>query len=595
MLLVLGMMGGSAQFIGRCDQGLCPSAHAADGAASPPGTCHVAYIPPRRAQRRAFVRIFLPHIGFPYKALLRGDSDAIDNLARLVGCDADALRMVSIRNLGRNALRLRDEVATTHTLHRSRIRICPDCVRQEAGSAADVWRVPRRVTWQFVSIPSCPNHRRALMSLPAEAFTLHGYDFTAQLHRHWQLIERREPASQDHSAFEGYLWRRVSGERGKAWIDRLELNVASRACEVFGLLREQGPDSRLGGHSETDWARFGQSGFEVLRQGADALVEEMARMLSRPGIDRRFFSRVYGPFTTWLNSRGLGDEFEPLRDIVRRRIFASFAVRRGILVLGRPSPGAGRRADVDGVVLDDMPEDLLHLMRQRGLAHHAGNGEWRPKGFVTLAMVDALHRELSELVDREVAAELIGLPRTGLLAHIETGALVPKLTMPSGDYLFDRGMLRSWTRLFAGDEAGFGPHRGGESAAVLTVADTAQRLKITRKTAFYLMGNGFLGAVQAAGMVRAGTAAVHPLSVTAFEDVFLSIGQLSALAGTPQGALAIRLRNAGVAMVAMPPSLSRIYWRRDIDAFRLPLADLNDVGTTSVPEDGGQPSLPENR
>ncbi|MFV0383634.1 TniQ family protein, partial [Paracoccus sp. (in: a-proteobacteria)] len=279
---------------------------------------------------------FCRDIGFPYKALLRGDHDAIEYLARLAGCDADALARVSIRNLGRNALRLRNEVATTHTLHRSRIRICPDCIRQDAGLPAEVWRAPRRVTWQLVSIRSCPVHSCALIPLPAETFTLHGYDFASQIYKYWQLIERAEPVPQDHTEFEGYLWRRVAGERGEAWIDWLELNVASRACEVFGLLRERGADSRLSGHSETEWAQFGQSGFEVFRQGADALAEEMERMLSRGGVDHRFFSRVYGPFTTWLNGRGLGDEFEPLRDIVRRRILASFAVRRGFWCWGNP-------------------------------------------------------------------------------------------------------------------------------------------------------------------------------------------------------------------------------------------------------------------
>lgn len=362
---------------------------------------------------------FCRDIGFPYKALLRGDGDAIEHLARLAGCDVNALGQVSVRNLGRNALRLRDEVATTHTLHRSRIRICPDCIRRDAGSAAEAWRAPRRVTWQFVSIRSCPGHNCALIPLPAETFTLHGYDFASQIQKYWQLIERAEPAPQDHTEFEGYLWRRVAGERGEMWIDRLDLNVASRACEVFGLLREHGPDSKLSGHSETEWARFGQSGFEVLRQGADALAEEMARMLSRPEVERRFFSRVYGPFTTWLNSRGLGNEFEPLRDLVRRRIFASFAVRRGILVLGKPSPGGGRREDADGMALDDMPANLPHLMRQRGLAHHAGDSKWRPKGFVTSAMVDALQRELSELVEMEAAVTLLGLSQGELLAQIE--------------------------------------------------------------------------------------------------------------------------------------------------------------------------------
>lgn len=433
------------------------------------------------------------------------------------------------------------------------------------------------------------------MPLPAETCTLHGYDFASQLQKRWQLIERAEPVPQDHTEFEAYLWRRVAGERGEAWLDRLVLNVASRACETFGLLREQGPDSRLSGHSETEWARFGQSGFEVLRQGADALAEEMTRMLSRRGIDRRFFSRVYGPFTTWLNGRGLGDGFEPLRDIVRRRIFASFAVRRGILVLGKPSPGWNRREDADGVALDDMPADLLHLIRQRGLAHQAKDEKWRPKGFVTPAMVVALERELRELVDMDATAKLLGLSRAGVRAQIEAGALAPRLIKPSGAYLFDCEMLRSWGRLATSRVTGLTRHFGDKDSTALAVAAVAQRLKITPKTVFYLIENGFLGAVPISGAGRAGTAAAYLSSVAAFEDIFVSIGQLSAMARTPLGALAIRLRNAGVAMVAMPPGLSRIYWRFDLRASGLRLRDANPIGVKIAPGYAERPSLPESR
>lgn len=88
------------------------------------------------------------------------------------------------------------------------------------------------------------------MALPAEPITLHGYDFTAQLRKNWQLIEQAEPVPQKHTALESYLCGRVSGERGEAWIDQLELNVASRACEVFGLLLAQGPDGKPRGHGE---------------------------------------------------------------------------------------------------------------------------------------------------------------------------------------------------------------------------------------------------------------------------------------------------------------------------------------------------------
>lgn len=53
----------------------------------------------------ASVTDFCRDIGFPYKALVRGDRNAIVQLARLAGCDVDALCRFSVRNLGRECHR----------------------------------------------------------------------------------------------------------------------------------------------------------------------------------------------------------------------------------------------------------------------------------------------------------------------------------------------------------------------------------------------------------------------------------------------------------------------------------------------------------
>lgn len=214
---------------------------------------------------------------------------------------------------------------------------------------------------------------------------------------------------------------------------------------------------------------------------------------------------------------------------------------------------------------------------------------------MTPAMVEALRRELSELVNMEIAARLLGLSQPAVLTQIAAGALAPRLTVSSGDYLFDCGMLRSWRQLVAVSETGLLQGFGDRNNSALTLAEVAKRLKITLKTVFYIVQNGFLGTDPTSSAGRAGTAAPHILSVAAFEDVFVSIGQLAALAHTPQGALAIRLRNAGVAMVAMPPGLSRIYWRCDIGAFGLPQPNPGHVSVTNAAEDAGLPSSPGSR
>ncbi|MFV0383635.1 hypothetical protein [Paracoccus sp. (in: a-proteobacteria)] len=128
------------------------------------------------------------------------------------------------------------------------------------------------------------------------------------------------------------------------------------------------------------------------------------------------------------------------------------------------------------MALDVMPSDLLHLMRQRGLAHQPDDGKWCPKGFVTSAMVEALQRELSELVDME-AATLLGLSRAGLLTQIEAGIISPRLISQAGEPLFDGGMLRLWSRRAAYDAAHASQHHGSEDGTLLTVTAATQRLE----------------------------------------------------------------------------------------------------------------------
>ncbi|RAK20057.1 hypothetical protein ATI53_100757 [Salipiger aestuarii] len=68
-------------------------------------------------------------------------------------------------------------------------------------------------------------------------------------------------------------------------MDRLELNVASRACEVLGLRIAKGPDAALAGHSEQDWMNYGALGYDILKDGPAALTDCLAAMAHEGGAD----------------------------------------------------------------------------------------------------------------------------------------------------------------------------------------------------------------------------------------------------------------------------------------------------------------------
>ena len=111
------------------------------------------------------------------------------------------------------------------------------------------------------------------------------------------------------------------------------------------------------------------------------------------GVDGRFFGRLFGPWTTWLKSRSLGDEFEPLRDVVRRHVFDHFSVRRGVLVLGVPSEGKAAVNARKPFPLKGFAKRNAEGLVRRGLAKRQADGSIVPMGFVTQRMLEAYERE----------------------------------------------------------------------------------------------------------------------------------------------------------------------------------------------------------
>ncbi|MDF1871822.1 MAG: TniQ family protein [Vannielia sp.] len=89
-----------------------------------------------------------------------------------------------LSHLGRGHFRLREQFASLESFHRTRIRVCPECLRNEKLSAEESWRVPRCLQWKFSPIRGCPEHGCMLVSFPAAKFSKDARDFAALLRRH---------------------------------------------------------------------------------------------------------------------------------------------------------------------------------------------------------------------------------------------------------------------------------------------------------------------------------------------------------------------------------------------------------------------------
>ncbi len=214
-----------------------------------------------------------------------------------------------------------------------------------------------------------------------------------------------------------------------------------------------------------------------------------------------------------MKSRSLGDEFEPLRDIVRRHIFDHFSVRRGVLVLGVPSEGMASPNARTSLSLTGFAKRNAEDLARRGLARRQADGPIVPMGFVTQRMLEAYEREKKFFFAQRGAGANVAVQAHRADAVVEPGGIQ------------------------------------------ISISAVAQELRVTARTVVYLVENGLLHGVDASELYRRGTTVVTAASLARLRGTFISLGELAEITRRPQGALSMKLRNAGVALLAMSQDL----------------------------------------
>jgi len=78
---------------------------------------------------------------------------------------------------------------------------------------------------------------------------------------------------------QNYVVGRMSaGGGGGAWLDGQERAPALKAFEMSGALTVDGPNARISGYSEEDWARGGDVGFEICSKAKAEMLDVFKRL-----------------------------------------------------------------------------------------------------------------------------------------------------------------------------------------------------------------------------------------------------------------------------------------------------------------------------
>jgi hypothetical protein len=101
----------------------------------------------------------------------------------------------------------------------------------------------------------------------------------------------------------------------------------------------------------------------------------------------------------------------------------------------------------------------------------------------------------------------------------------------------------------------------------LSLNEAALFIRVTRRTIAYLLDHGLISAAEKPSRYRERTWAISVKNLLNFKRTYISLGEIVERSGYAQGALSMRLRNNDLDMMALPPDLSKIYWRNDIENF----------------------------
>lgn len=304
-----------------------------------PGETPASYVSRLAAHHGTPPREFCSDFGMHWPFLCSGQDDQLQALARLTGVDLHGLRFWAPCKLDSGRYRIGATISSVGAFRRTSIRLCPICAAEalEGRGPSGVFQL---LEWCVTCIHRCEAHGARLCALPAAAHAHTTYDVASLAMRHQQVLvsAARDPEILDESPFEAYLRERIHIAPRDDWLRSLELTHLHRACLTLGLTMT---GQMMPSLSEVDRAyerRTCDDGFEVLRNGPDALAAAFDRLRGRARTGRPYFSSDLGPFFAWLRSVQDVPALTEILSAVRRYVFRHYPVKPYQEVLGeRPA------------------------------------------------------------------------------------------------------------------------------------------------------------------------------------------------------------------------------------------------------------------
>lgn len=356
--------------------------------------------------------------------LVRGDTAAIQRLARLGGAENDELLACAFARQGQFGISHRGQTFRREDLVIDRLDVCPRCLLDDIAGAAEA---TLRAEWCLDVVDTCPIHGLALVTLHTGRGPAYGFDFAAVLER--QIDRLGSMADQAEirapTGLQTYLLARLDGRpTGAPYLDAMSPFAAIRTCEMLGAA------DRFGGCVQSDRldpARLREAraaGFDIAAEGERAVHRLLGELTDtylreRPQNDpaARLAFAALNNFLHILPTRRTwkDDAFALLRATVRDFIKANFPLQPGEIVLGETI--AETRVHSTATLAKAVGAGVLRVRKLLQLAGVIGADTPNNAVFDAQAGFAAVRDSLAALSFRDTAARLgVNLKQARLFA-----------------------------------------------------------------------------------------------------------------------------------------------------------------------------------
>jgi TniQ len=289
-------------------------------------------------------KMFAADMNLDARRIIDGDFGEISKLAELSGADPAVLASQAQVRMKDGVYRCRSQELRVANLRRSRILVCPRCLKQDIG-ASDLpphLAIYGRTTWTLAPIRTCHEHGFALVEVARNVISHDWPDFTGAVSPMLpMLVDIEDKAiSRPASRLERHILQRIAGENSETWLGSFPLFAAVQIAELIGAVALNGPKVNLRKLGEDDWYAAGDAGVEIADGGPASVAAFLktlhgnfiAKASGKSDTAQGIFGRLYT-----VPCQGMRDVvFDPFREAMTGFITDKLALGPGDRLFGAP-------------------------------------------------------------------------------------------------------------------------------------------------------------------------------------------------------------------------------------------------------------------